>query len=147
MRRTRAILHRDCSGASLLDMHTVAHYSRSLMNPSHAFASLNAAQREAATHGEPLEGGGVRAAPLLVIAGAGTGKTNTLAHRVAHLLLHGAVPERLLLLTFTRRAALEMTRRAQRVVADALSRGRGPAPGSTSLRLPWSGTFHAVGNR
>jgi superfamily I DNA/RNA helicase len=52
---------------------------------------------------------------LLVIAGAGTGKTSTLAHRVAHLLLEGVAPERLLLLTFSRRAALEMTRRAQRV--------------------------------
>ncbi|MGB5102203.1 MAG: UvrD-helicase domain-containing protein, partial [Steroidobacteraceae bacterium] len=68
---------------------------------------LNAAQREAATFGETRPGGGVAASPLLVIAGAGTGKTNTLAHRVAHLLLSGVPPERLLLLTFSRRAALE----------------------------------------
>jgi DNA helicase-2/ATP-dependent DNA helicase PcrA len=117
------------------------------MNQSDAFARLNAAQREAATHGEILPGGGVQAPPLLVIAGAGTGKTSTLAHRVAHLLLNGAVPERLLLLTFTRRAALEMTRRAQRVVAESLSRARGSTPGAAALRLPWSGTFHAIGNR
>ena len=87
-----------------------------------AFETLNAAQREAVTHGECAAGGGVRAGPLLVIAGAGTGKTSTLAHRVAHLLLAGVAPERMLLLTFTRRAALEMTRRAQRVMAAALRR-------------------------
>jgi len=68
-----------------------------------AFARLNTAQHEAATHGELLPDGGVRASPLLVIAGAGTGKTSTLAHRVAHLLLNGAAPERLLLLTGVRR--------------------------------------------
>src|SRR5262245_64398312 len=93
----------------------------------HAFASLNTAQREAVAHGEPLAGGGVDAGPLLVIAGAGTGKTNTLAHRVAHLLLAGVAPQRVLLLTFTRRAALEMTRRAQRVIGDALAARSGAA--------------------
>ena len=60
---------------------------------------LNPEQRQAVEH----MGG-----PLLVIAGAGSGKTNTLAHRVAHLLLHGADPGRILLLTFSRRAAAEM---------------------------------------
>jgi DNA helicase-2/ATP-dependent DNA helicase PcrA len=114
---------------------------------SEAFADLNPAQREAATYGEPSPGGGVRAAPLLVIAGAGTGKTSTLAHRVAHLLLCGVAPERLLLLTFTRRAALEMTRRAQRVVAGAMARSRGGMSPPADMRLPWSGTFHAIGNR
>ena len=114
---------------------------------SEAFADLNPAQREAATFGEPSPGGGVRAAPLLVIAGAGTGKTSTLAHRVAHLLLSGVAPERLLLLTFTRRAALEMTRRAQGVVAGAMARSRGGTTPPASVRLPWSGTFHAIGNR
>jgi len=117
------------------------------MTTTDAFARLNPAQREAATFGERRPGGGVSASPLLVIAGAGTGKTNTLAHRVAHLLLEGVAPQRLLLLTFSRRAAIEMTRRAQQVVADALR----PAPGSGSqpahVRLPWSGTFHAIGNR
>jgi len=92
------------------------------------FLSLNSQQRLAAT--SPSD-------PLLIIAGAGTGKTNTLAHRVAHLLLEGAAPERILLLTFTRRAALEMTRRAGRIVAEA----------HRSVRLPWSGTFHSVANR
>jgi DNA helicase-2/ATP-dependent DNA helicase PcrA len=116
------------------------------MTTTDAFARLNAAQREAATFGEALPGRGVRAAPLLVIAGAGTGKTSTLAHRVAHLLLAGVAPERLLLLTFSRRAAVEMTRRAQQVVAETLAATRGAAA-HTSLRLPWSGTFHATGNR
>ena len=95
---------------------------------------LNSRQREAA-HAGP--------APLLIIAGAGTGKTNTLAHRVAHLLLQGSPPEKILLLTFTRRAALEMTRRANRIVAEIVTK-----KGSlTEVRLPWSGTFHSVANR
>jgi DNA helicase-2/ATP-dependent DNA helicase PcrA len=89
---------------------------------------LNPRQREAACAGH---------APLLIVAGAGTGKTNTLAHRVAHLVLQGAAPERILLLTFTRRAALEMTRRANRIVAEV----------KKEMRLPWSGTFHSVANR
>ena len=70
-------------------------------------AGLNEAQRRAVLHGE----GGI-AGPLLVIAGAGTGKTGTLAHRVAHLLVAGADPRRIMLLTFSRRAAAEMTRRS-----------------------------------
>ncbi|HEX7374498.1 MAG TPA: ATP-dependent helicase, partial [Steroidobacteraceae bacterium] len=111
------------------------------------FDKLNSAQREAATYGESVAGAGVRAGPLLVIAGAGTGKTSTLAHRVAHLLLQGVPPERMLLLTFTRRAALEMTRRAQRVMAEALVERHGTARVPENLRLPWSGTFHAIGNR
>jgi len=98
------------------------------MGAADPFAKLNARQREAACFG---------AGPLLVIAGAGTGKTNTLAHRVAHLLLEGASPERILLLTFTRRAAQEMTRRAGRIVAES----------GKAARLPWSGTFHAIANR
>src|SRR5512146_2327224 len=117
------------------------------MTTTDAFARLNPAQREAATYGEPLPGGGVHAPPLLVIAGAGTGKTSTLAHRVAHLLLNGVAPERLLLLTFSRRAALEMTRRAQQVVGEALAAARSGSVASAALRLPWSGTFHAIGNR
>ncbi len=93
---------------------------------------LNAAQRAAVEHDARR--------PLLIIAGAGTGKTHTLAHRVARLVLDGAAPERILLLTFTRRAALEMTRRAQTIVAASA----GPA---RLARLPWSGTFHSVANR
>jgi DNA helicase-2/ATP-dependent DNA helicase PcrA len=117
------------------------------MSVAAVFEKLNSAQREAARHGEPVPGGGVRSGPLLVIAGAGTGKTSTLAHRVAHLLLQGVAPERMLLLTFTRRAAIEMTRRAQRVVAEALAEQHAGARVPENLRLPWSGTFHAIGNR
>ena len=82
--------------------------------------SLNAAQRRAALYGS-RSADGFTAGPLLIIAGAGTGKTNTLAHRVAHLLLQGVTPERILLLTFTRRAAQEMLRRAERIATQALS--------------------------
>lgn len=88
-------------------------------------ASLNDRQREAVLHrGED---------PLLVIAGAGTGKTTTLAHRIAQLVIDGADPRRILLLTFSRRASQEMIRRAQRVTKGA--------------DLPWAGTFHAIGSR
>ena len=74
------------------------------------------------------------AGPLLIIAGAGTGKTNTLAHRVAHLILNGVAPERLLLLTFSRRAAQEMIQRAQRIVAQALAAQ--DSPRSDNRRRP-----------
>ncbi len=83
--------------------------------------------------------------PLLIAAGAGTGKTKTLAHRVARLILEGVDPRRVLLLTFTRRAALEMTRRAQQILV-ASRKGR-PASGVEAALLPWSGTFHSIGNR
>lgn len=110
---------------------------------------LNAGQRAAVEYGVA---GTDLAGPLLVIAGAGTGKTNTLAHRVAHLLLSGARPERILLLTFTRRAAAEMTKRAQRILAAARVTAKEARPVSLSKALPpgevtWSGTFHAIGNR
>ncbi|HET7585499.1 MAG TPA: ATP-dependent helicase [Gemmatimonadaceae bacterium] len=86
---------------------------------------LNAEQRAAATYGD---------GPLLVIAGAGTGKTRTLVYRVAHLIERGVRPERILLLTFTRRAAQEMLRRAERLVGQASARVQG-------------GTFHATAHR
>ncbi len=105
---------------------------------------LNPRQREAVFHGLTSDAIDPDAPALLIIAGAGSGKTHTLAHRVAQLVLHGADPRRLLLLTFTRRAAAEMTRRALRIVAaataDADARTR-------SGRVLWSGTFHATGNR
>lgn len=103
--------------------------------------SLNPAQREAVEHGAEQ--------PLLVIAGAGSGKTNTLAHRVAHLMLQGADPYRILLLTFTRRAAMEMTRRAERIIAAARRAASGQAPAARLERgsVRWSGTFHAIANR
>src|ERR1041384_8287791 len=72
---------------------------------------LNPNQRAAVEHG--VADGDARA--LLIIAGAGSGKTDTLAHRVAHLVMNGADPHRILLLTFSRRAAAEMERRAERI--------------------------------
>ena len=104
---------------------------------------LNPAQRLAAEYGAQQDSGGFTAGPLLVIAGAGTGKTMTLAHRVAHLIIEGVSPERILLLTFTRRAAQEMTRRVENIV-HASARQSSPLP---SGGLPWSGTFHSVANR
>jgi DNA helicase-2/ATP-dependent DNA helicase PcrA len=106
---------------------------------------LNPAQRRAAEYGEIRDDRGVRAGPLLVIAGAGTGKTMTLAHRVAFLLMSGVSAERILLLTFTRRAAQEMTRRVESIVR--LAEGASASPPLVSGRLPWSGTFHSVANR
>jgi DNA helicase-2/ATP-dependent DNA helicase PcrA len=81
--------------------------------------------------------------PLLVIAGAGSGKTLTLASRVARLVLAGADPQRLLLLTFSRRAAREMALRAGRMLHRALGlRGTVAPP-----QLRWAGTFHGIGAR
>src|SRR5271169_5341189 len=111
------------------------------------FDALNSSQRRAATHGSVLPEKGVSAGPLLILAGAGTGKTNTLAHRTAHLVLNGTDPSRIMMLTFTRRAAQAMIKRAQTVVAEVLAdRGKG-GDRSVVSRLTWSGTFHSVGSR
>jgi len=88
---------------------------------------LNAPQREAACHG--LE-------PLLIIAGAGTGKTTTLVHRVAHLISQGVPPQRILLLPSTRRAAAQMLERVAALLRDA-----------DVDRSVWGGTFHGTGTR
>ena len=103
---------------------------------------LNPDQRRAVEHGidDPVRSPG---APLLVIAGAGSGKTNTLAHRVAHLVVKGADPGRILLLTFTRRAAAEMIRRVDRIVASAV----GARTGANAAAFAWAGTFHGIGAR
>lgn len=100
---------------------------------------LNPAQRRAVTHGA----GPAPALPLLVIAGAGSGKTNTLAHRVAHLIVSGADPRRILLMTFSRRAAAEMTRRVGRIARKVM--GEGAA--AVTDALSWAGTFHGLGAR
>jgi DNA helicase-2/ATP-dependent DNA helicase PcrA len=108
---------------------------------------LNAPQRKAVVHGEPLADKGYRSGPLLIVAGAGTGKTETLAHRVAHLVLNGVDPARILLLTFTRRAATEMRRRAHEITRKALDDTLGGVAQSIAQRLTWTGTFHSIGNR
>jgi DNA helicase-2/ATP-dependent DNA helicase PcrA len=88
---------------------------------------LNPEQRRAVEHG--VRKNSTVGPPLLVIAGAGSGKTNTLAHRVAHLIVNGADPGRILLMTFSRRAAAEMTRRVALIAAKLgrTTRLRGPA--------------------
>mgnify|MGYP003349558694 FL=1 len=99
-----------------------------------ARTELNAAQQAAVAHGD---------APLLVIAGAGSGKTLTLAARVARLVQDGADPQRILLLSFSRRAAQELARRAGRLLHQAL----GLSAGTRAPLLPWAGTFHGIGAR
>jgi DNA helicase-2/ATP-dependent DNA helicase PcrA len=102
---------------------------------------LNAEQRRAVEHGA---GAGESLVPaLLVIAGAGSGKTNTLAHRVAHLIVRGADPHRILLMTFSRRAAAEMTRRVERIARQVM----GESAAATTGALTWAGTFHGIGAR
>jgi DNA helicase-2/ATP-dependent DNA helicase PcrA len=84
---------------------------------------LNPAQREAVLHPE---------GPLLILAGAGSGKTRVLTHRLAHLVYSGLPPERILAITFTNRAAREMADRVRALLGDA---GWG---------LPWLSTFHSA---
>jgi len=113
-------------------------------------APLNPQQRVAVEHGTSAHESGPREAgshepangPLLIIAGAGSGKTNTLAYRVAHLVRRGADSQRILLLTFSRRAAAEMARRAGELLHRASTATR-QGPGA----LTWAGTFHSVGAR
>src|SRR5277367_7030278 len=112
-----------------------------------AFDSLNPQQRRAATFGTPVAEKGVTAGPLLIVAGAGTGKTDTLAHRTAHLVLNGTDPSRIMMLTFTRRAAQEMIKRTQTIVAEVMSDRGKAGDRSVVSRLIWSGTFHSVGSR
>jgi DNA helicase-2/ATP-dependent DNA helicase PcrA len=115
--------------------------------PMKTLAALNAAQHAAASYGFRDEARRWRAGPLLIIAGAGTGKTNALAHRVAHLVLHGVAPERLLLLTFSRRAAQEMISRARRIIVAATTDAAIVNGSQMAERLIWAGTFHSIANR
>src|SRR6201985_3282764 len=103
--------------------------------------TLNAEQRRAVEHG--VAGDGHIGSPLLVIAGAGSGKTNTLAHRVAHLIVNGADPRRILLMTFSRRAASEMAKRVERIARRVL----GADASIMTDALSWAGTFHGIGAR
>ncbi len=104
------------------------------MHAEDPLTHLNEEQRVAASHDN---------APLLIIAGAGTGKTTTLAHRVAFLIAGGAEPGRILLLTFTRRAAAEMVRRVDALLRTTAEQG-GMAMSGARI---WGGTFHAVASR
>ncbi len=101
-------------------------------------SGLNPQQREAARHGD---------GPLLIVAGAGTGKTATLVHRVAWLIAQGVDSGRILLLTFTRRAAAEMLRRVDAVLRQ-LHEAQAGSKGFRSLgSRVWGGTFHAIATR
>jgi DNA helicase-2/ATP-dependent DNA helicase PcrA len=97
------------------------------MFEAHWDEDLDDAQLAAATHGDE---------PLIVVAGAGTGKTRTLVGRVAALVERGVEPERILLLTFTRRAADEMLARAATICSRR-----------DAARRLWGGTFHAIAYR
>ncbi|HEY3784589.1 MAG TPA: ATP-dependent helicase [Steroidobacteraceae bacterium] len=109
---------------------------------------LNGPQRKAVTFGSALpESKGFSSGPVLIVAGAGTGKTDTLAHRVAHLVINGVDPARILMLTFTRRAATEMRRRAHEITKKALNDALGGVSQTITQRLTWAGTFHSIGNR
>ena len=104
--------------------------------------TLNREQRRAVEHGV-REKNAAPGTALLVIAGAGSGKTNTVAHRVAHLIVNGADPRRILLMTFSRRAAAEMTRRVERIARQVM----GSSAGVMTEALTWAGTFHGIGAR
>ncbi|MDH3296645.1 MAG: UvrD-helicase domain-containing protein, partial [Acidimicrobiia bacterium] len=94
-----------------------------------ALAGLNGRQRQAVRH---------RRSHLLIVAGAGTGKTKTLVSRLVSLVDEGVDPSRILLLTFTRRAASEMLLRVESACE--------PTVGRAAAQI-WGGTFHAVANR
>ena len=102
--------------------------------------TLNREQRRAVEHGVQTKYGASGAA-LLVIAGAGSGKTNTVAHRVAHLIVNGADPRRILLMTFSRRAAAEMTRRVERIARQVM----GSSAGAMVDALTWDRPSAAAG--
>ena len=107
------------------DLRTYAPRERDVAGAGGTGSGLNQEQHAAAVHGD---------GPLLIVAGAGTGKTRTLVHRVAHLLDRGVPAHRILLLTFTRRAAQEMLARVERLVGS-------------SSRQVHGGTFHGTGYR
>ncbi len=116
------------------DMDRIERSNRGSRDEPSLLAALNDQQRAAVTHGHQ---------PLLIVAGAGTGKTHTLVHRVANLIRDGVPAQRILLLTFTRRAAAEMLRR----VASLLAGPAGPRPRASASGGVWGGTFHATACR
>jgi DNA helicase-2/ATP-dependent DNA helicase PcrA len=102
-----------------------------------SFSDLNPDQRLVVTHGSKAGSKNAKRA-LLVLAGAGSGKTKTLAYRVAYLVVERSDPNRILLLAFGRRAAQETTNRACDIVSKIKLK---------RASLPWAGTFHSIGLR
>lgn len=101
-------------------------------------SQLNDQQRVAVEHDE---------SPLLIVAGAGTGKTTTLAHRVAYLIASGVDPSRIMLLTFTRRAATEMLRRVDSILYGLEQRENSSRKSNRPGGGVWGGTFHSIAAR
>lgn len=105
------------------------------MTDSEALRQLNPRQRKAVTYG--METGKVKQhRPLLIIAGAGTGKTEILATRTGYLIACGAKPSEIFAASFTRRASKELVERAQKAIVAAA--------GKREVRLPYAGTFHSI---
>ena len=102
---------------------------------------LNSGQNEAVNFGLHQD---KLTQPLLIIAGAGTGKTNTLAHKTAQVILNGASPERILLVTFARRAASELSSRTNRIIEQQLHQEKKKYQ---PINIPWMGTFHSIAVR
>src|SRR5215207_1680313 len=101
---------------------------------SSPFRRLNPKQQKAVKYGIK-NGKATQHRPLLIVAGAGTGKTETLAMRTGHLVACGAKPSEVLVAVFTRRAAKELVERAQKAVKAA---------GGVSVDLPYAGTFRSI---
>lgn len=103
----------------------------------HYLDSLNPRQREAVEH---------REGPLLIVAGAGAGKTRVIAHRILHLIKNGVAPESILAITFTNKAAQEMRDRVNALLSQNNTRCLPPTT-SGVVELPFISTFHSLGAR
>ena len=115
---------------------------------------LNPQQQRAVTFGDYDTAGNFFSNPLLIIAGAGTGKTNTLAHRAAHLIISGVAADRILIMTFSRRAAKELVNRTKRIIINQLKQSKSKntakktnIDSNSPIHIPWMGTFHSIANR
>lgn len=110
------------------------------MSKSLSTSKLNPAQQSAVNYGV-TKSSAATCGPLLIIAGAGSGKTRTLAERAANLIARGIPPNRILMLTFTRNAAAEMSQRVQGIVTQQMTGNNW----GRHFKMPWSGTFHGTG--